>query len=66
MMGNLVFYVYTYVHILYLLAIGKVTGVALTCEPVDVNNQCTATWLVSYSLLCCIRNWILQSACYVT
>ena len=31
-----------------IIVIDQVTGVILTCEPVDLINQCNATWLVSY------------------
>ena len=32
------------------IAIGQVTGVTLTCEPVGLINQCTVLWEVSYVL----------------
>ena len=46
--------------LLYLcgLVIGQVTGVRLTCEPVDLSHQCTVTWDVSY--FCIIRTYTLQ------
>ena len=50
-------YVRTYNHMQLLLlysitvAIGQVTGVRLTCEPVGLINWCNATWQVSNSLL---------------
>ena len=49
------------------LAIGQVTGVVLTCEPVGLINQCTVMWQVSslglaYWILIC---WLAFICTYV-
>ena len=36
----------------YTVVIPQVTGVTLTCQPVDVINQCTVMWNVSRFILC--------------
>ena len=41
------YYIYSY----YYIAVGQVTGVRLTCEPVGLINRCTIKWEVSNTLL---------------
>ena len=40
-------YLYVFIIHFYTVVIGQVTGVKLTCQPVDVINQCTVMWNVS-------------------
>ena len=42
------FIVFTYLHTI---GIDQVTGVNLTCEPMDLINQCTVMWNVSSFLV---------------
>ena len=77
-LNTIIAFVHTYIRmreklVLYMhmytvsFAIDQVTGVILTSKPVDVDNQCTVTWRVSYSLCivyldttkCMLTRWII-------